>query len=92
MIATSHGKYDVEVTIGDDIEEGEARWWRAILVGDKGWRITTTYKGKTYISPWSVSILNRSLSHARLIMCNNNPAPPSSETALKYLAKFCAHH
>lgn len=64
----------------------------AILVGDKGWRITTTYKGKTYISPWSVSILNRSLSHARLIMCNNNPAPPSSETALKYLAKFCAHH
>jgi hypothetical protein len=26
MIAKSHGKYDVEVAIGDDIEEGEARW------------------------------------------------------------------
>jgi hypothetical protein len=92
MVAKSHGKYDVEVTIGDDIGESEARWWRAILVGDKGWRITTNYKDKTYISPWSVSILNGTLSHARPVMCNNNPAPPSSETALKYLAKFCAHH
>ncbi|GFF26429.1 hypothetical protein IFM61606_09742 [Aspergillus udagawae] len=36
MIAKSHGKYDVEVAIGDDIEESEARWWKAILVGDKG--------------------------------------------------------
>jgi hypothetical protein len=92
MVAKSHGKYDVEVTIGDDIEESEACWWRAILVGDKGWRITTNYKDKTYISPWSVLILNRTLSHARLIICNNNPTPPSSETTLKYLAKFCAHY
>jgi hypothetical protein len=57
MIAKSHGKYDVEVTTGDDIEESEARLWKAILVGNKGWRITTDYKDKTYISPWSVSII-----------------------------------
>ncbi|GIK06733.1 hypothetical protein Aspvir_002383 [Aspergillus viridinutans] len=92
MVEKSHGKYDVEVPIGDDIEEGEARWWQAILLGDKGWKITTDYKDKTYISPWSVSILNGTLSHARPILFNNNYAPPSSETALKYLARFCAYH
>jgi hypothetical protein len=57
MIAESHRKYDLEVVIGDDIEQSEARLWKAILVGNKGWRITTDYKDKTYISPWSVSII-----------------------------------
>lgn len=44
--------------IGYRIDEDEDRWWRSIL--SFGWKITTTYNGRVYLSPWSVTAFDTS--------------------------------
>jgi hypothetical protein len=80
----------VAIEIGGDFDDEEGRWWNAILTGDKGWKISVRYKDKEYLSPWSISTLDGACvkedSRAEI------GQPPSSDVALKYLSKFCAHH
>ncbi|CAG7927292.1 unnamed protein product [Penicillium olsonii] len=76
------------VDIGDSGEE-EAFWWRAILSDD--WDATTKYKDREYLSPWSVSAKDTGLVLPTGVL-GAESNPPDSDTALKYLSRFCIHH
>ncbi|KAL4889385.1 hypothetical protein BDV59DRAFT_195789 [Aspergillus ambiguus] len=93
QLATDSGHHDaIKIDIGSDFDPAEAAWWEAILCPGGGWKITTDYKGKTYCSPWSVILSEK----AKIELAGGYPilkdAPPSSGTALEYLAKFCSRH
>ncbi|KAJ5712701.1 hypothetical protein N7493_009169 [Penicillium malachiteum] len=80
-----------EIDIGDDACEEEIFWWRAIL--GSGWEATTKYKDQVFLSPWSVSTDVRfTLAKHGGLDGTSSSSLPQLETALKYLAKFCAHH
>lgn len=89
-VMSSKQQHRVEIEIGDDANADEASWWEAILSSD--WEFTTDYNQRNYLSPWSVS-----LSNGVCIGVTKAPSPISSEplssnTALKYLARFCSRY
>ncbi|KAE8344077.1 hypothetical protein BDV24DRAFT_149326 [Aspergillus arachidicola] len=70
-----------EVVVADGFDEAKVFWWNAILAGNSGWKITTEYNQKTYLSPY-----------ARQVTADGHFTPPSSFTAFQYLVRFCTHH
>ncbi|KAJ5934450.1 hypothetical protein N7466_003997 [Penicillium verhagenii] len=82
----------VEIDIGDDAYEEELLWWRAILCSNDGWDATVKYKGQVYLSPWSISLKNGRFALATKKFLGAKAEAPSSNTALKYLCRFCVHH
>ncbi|PLN85951.1 hypothetical protein BDW42DRAFT_190453 [Aspergillus taichungensis] len=85
----------VEVDIGDDADEEELIWWRAVLCSTLGWDATTTYNGRDYISPWSVAAKDAGLTltqTTRGFKPHSYSHPPGSATALEYLSRFCVYH
>lgn len=91
--ATDSKPHDtIEIDIGNDVEPAETAWWEAILRSGGGWKVTTDYKQKTYRSPWSVILSDET----NMGKAGGSPIPegepPSSGTALRYLARFCSHH
>lgn len=87
----------VEVDVGDDADEEEITWWRAVLCSTLGWDATTTFNGRDYLSPWSVSAKDAGLGliqtqTTKEFKSHSNPHPPGSATALKYLFRFCVYH
>ncbi|KAJ6024262.1 hypothetical protein N7540_005059 [Penicillium herquei] len=83
-----------EIDIGDDACQEEIFWWHAILGSGNGcqWEATTKYNEQIFLSPWSVSMTDVRFTLARYGILEASPNLPQSETGLKYLAKFCAHH
>ncbi|KZF20395.1 hypothetical protein L228DRAFT_250079 [Xylona heveae TC161] len=83
---------DVEIDLGEHVEQDEASWWKAVLTSPGGWEVTADYNGRTFLSPWSVSIS----ATIRIAVAGDLvvPAaqPPSSSQALQYLARFCSHN
>lgn len=85
-------QHRVEIDLGSDIDADEASWWNALLSPGGGWEVTTSYHQKTYLSPWSAllsSAVHISLAGLSLF---SDPEPPSSNTALNYLARFCSRY
>lgn len=85
-------QHKVEIAIGNDVDIDEASWWAAILSSDRGWEITTDYNQRTYLSPWSVSLSDIIRIGVKRPPSFINADPPSSNTALEYLARFCSRY
>ncbi|KAE8330805.1 hypothetical protein BDV39DRAFT_190397 [Aspergillus sergii] len=81
-----------EIVVADGFDEAKVFWWNAILAGNSGWKITTEYNQKTYLSPWSISIQDRQFASPRQITADGHFTPPLSFTAFQYLVRFCSHH
>ncbi|KAJ5718277.1 hypothetical protein N7488_003923 [Penicillium malachiteum] len=79
-----------DIDIGDDACGEEIFWWHAIL--GSGWEASTKYTNQVFLSPWSVSTTGVKFTLARYGGLHAGPSLPKSETALKFLAKFCMHH
>lgn len=75
--------------IGYEIDEDEDRWWKAIL--SFGWKITTAYNGRVYLSPWSVTALDTPVSGEEPQWVDATKMP-SCRTALAYVTRFCMHY
>ncbi|KAJ5789864.1 uncharacterized protein N7518_006875 [Penicillium psychrosexuale] len=82
----------VQIDIGHDASEEEVRWWQAILGSDEGWDATVKYNGHVYLSPWSISAKKAGFNLATKDFLSAMSEPPSSETALNYLSRFCVRH
>ena len=82
----------IEIALGNDVDADEASWWAAILSSDRGWEFTTEYNQRTYLSPWSVSLSNIIRIGVKTPSSFINIDPPSSNTALEYLARFCSRY
>lgn len=92
-VEKSPGHHDtIEIDIGLDAEAAEAAWWGAILRPDGGWEITTKYKEQTYCSPWSVILSDKANMGIAGGYAISEEEPPSSDVALRYLARFCSRH
>lgn len=74
--------------IGYKIDEDEDRWWRSIL--SFGWKISTTYNGREYLSPWSVSAFDTPFPGKENQWIDSNI--PSCQTALAYVTRFCMQY
>ena len=85
-------QHRVEIDLGSDIEADEANWWNALLSPGGGWEITTDYRQKTYLSPWSALLSDAVYIGLARHSSLDESGPPSSNTALKYLARFCSHY
>lgn len=86
----SHTKsFKNAIEIDGDIDEQEVCWWNAILAGDRGWQVGVHYNKKTYMSPWSISVLEENCEKG---IPGTQFAPSSSDIALGYLATFCTRH
>lgn len=82
----------IEIDLGQCSCEDEVLWWCAILCSAEGWNATTKYNGHVYLSPWSISVNPSRLTPTRTTFAGVESGPPSSDTALKYLSRFCLHH
>ncbi|KAI3144823.1 hypothetical protein CBS147325_5008 [Penicillium roqueforti] len=82
----------VQIDIGHDASVEEVRWWQAILGSDDRWDATVKYNGHIYLSPWSISAKKVEFNLATKDVLSAISEPPSSETALNYLSRFCVHH
>lgn len=89
--------HDIDIDIGN-VQDDAARWWAAVLAHGEGWSTSITWKGTTYQSPWSYH-----LQTTRNFRLRRNPStvptpslsddmPPSSTSAMGFLAHFCAIH
>ncbi|PYI02782.1 hypothetical protein BO78DRAFT_463756 [Aspergillus sclerotiicarbonarius CBS 121057] len=85
-------QYNIEVDLGGDVGCDEASWWKVILSSEECWEITTNYNGKTYLSPWSALLAGEARFTITGCPSITSTEPPSSSTALKYLARFCSYH
>ena len=81
-----------QIDIGNDACQDEALWWRAILCSGNGWDATTKYDGHVYLSPWSISVTKAGYALVAKGSSDTKSKPPSSDTALRYLSRFCVHH
>lgn len=88
---------DITVDIGD-VQNDAARWWASILAHGEGWSASITRNGTTYKSPWSYYLqvpqnfrLRRNESTA-VTPSSLDDMAPSSTSAMKFLAHFCAIH
>ncbi|KAJ5591482.1 uncharacterized protein N7459_001851 [Penicillium hispanicum] len=88
----------IEINIGKT-DENAARWWAAILAPNQGWKaIFTQRNGDVYLAPWSVSLEKGPAfnvvwqSISSLVTGSAAYSPPSSQTALRFLAEFCFLH
>ena len=82
-----------------DADFKEARWWKAILASDQGWRsIIRTSPDKIYLAPWSIEYHGDPqffIETSTPILCTDSiqdGGPPSSEEALQHLASYCFLH
>ncbi|KAJ5737727.1 uncharacterized protein N7483_002852 [Penicillium malachiteum] len=87
----------IQVDIGE-VDMSTARRWAAILAPERGWKAAVNEQsGEVYFSPWSVSLDNapefsivwQDIGFHHSVSVTD---PPSSKTALKALAEFCAFH
>lgn len=82
----------IEIDLGQCSCEEEVLWWSAILCSAEGWDATTRYNGHVYLSPWSISVKPVRLTPTQSALAGVVSEPPSADTALKYLSRFCLHH
>ena len=80
----------IEVDIGDDATDDEVRWWEAVLSASEGWSMTTVYNGRTYVSPWALTISGATELRTKQ-SSNAETRPPSPHRAVGYLARFCCY-
>ncbi|KAJ5087579.1 hypothetical protein N7456_011195 [Penicillium angulare] len=83
-----------QVYLGENISEEECIWWHVILRHGDKWDATTKYKVRIYFSPWSVRTEDAGFTVAPKLegFPHDNSKPPSSGTAIEYLARFCLYH
>lgn len=85
----------IEIDMPPDASDAELLWWESILSRNPAWESSVEYKSDKFLSPWSVSVdgpLSMRPKQQPHLVPFVTLEPPSSATAIQYLARFCTHH